>query len=176
MVQHADRHDQPDPAHHGGQTAPGIALIEDPALLAELMVADPADLTAGERAEAVLALAKLRGQVEAALSRSVAAFDANVDFAADGARSTATWIAARTELSRSEAKSFEHQARDLRSCPVVEDAYRSGVLGSAKVRALLRTKEGVATLFSEQETESHEGTALVTLGRHCVGRDQDHHQ
>ncbi len=137
--------------------APAVGRATDPAIdvagLAQLLAADPASLTAGERVDSVLALAKLRGQVDAARTRSVAAFDANVDFAADGARSTPSRIAARTELSRPEAKSFWLQARDLRSYPVVDEAYGYGVVGSAKVRALLRATDGLATQFAEQETD-----------------------
>ncbi|MEO6988016.1 MAG: DUF222 domain-containing protein [Aquihabitans sp.] len=176
MAQHADRHNQSnndnglDPANAsaGDPADAAIDLTNDSSIdtgaLADLLAADPANLTVGERVDSVLALAKLRGQVEAALTRSVGAFDVNVDYAADGSRSTASWIAARTELSHSEAKSFWQQARDLRSCPIVGEAYGSGVLGSAKVRALCRAKEGVGTLFAEQEAD------VVEVIRHLTVR------
>lgn len=168
MAQHADRHNQSNTDNGFGPAAtPAIGPTVDTTInsagLNELLATDPASMTTGERIDSVLALAKLRGQVDAALTRSVGAFDANVDFAADGARSTNSWIAARTELSQSEAKAFWQQARDLRPCPSVEEAYQSGVLGSAKVRALLRAREGVAPLFAEQEAEMVEVIRPLTV-------------
>lgn len=146
---------QPTPSMAVGADTPAgqVDASLDAVLLTDMLTTDPAGMTSGERMDSVLALVKLRGQVEAALSAAVGSFDAHVDFAADGARSARSWIAARTELSASEAKGFWLQARNLRSCPVTEAAYRDGELGSAKVRALLRTREGVADLFAEQEAE-----------------------
>lgn len=176
MAQHADRQGDPAPfeapASGSGSFGPpdtgvtGVTGLAGAAgLLIELAEADPTDWTPGERADAVRALAAVRGQVDAALARAVGAFDANVDFAADGARSTAAWVTARTGLSRAEATGLEHRGRDLRSCPTVEAAYRTGVVGTAKVRALLQAREHVEALFAEHERELIDVVRDLTVAR-----------
>lgn len=119
--------------------------------LVELMEADPNDLTAGERMDALRALVALSGQVDAALGRHAAGFDAHLDYAGDGARSTSAWLASRTEIPSEPAGVRVKRGKALRSCPIVEDAYRCGVIGTAKVDLALVARKGVEALFAEQE-------------------------
>ncbi|MEO6988769.1 MAG: hypothetical protein ABI239_08980 [Aquihabitans sp.] len=136
-------------------------------MLIELMEADPNELTSGERVDAVRALAALSGQVDAALSRHAAGFDAHMDYVDDGARTAFGWMGARTEIPTGTAKAVVTRGRALRSCPILEDAYRCGVIGTAKVRDALAAREGVEALFAEQEQVVVSIIAgLTVLGAH----------
>ena len=120
-------------------------------LLAELLSADLGTLTDPERTDAVLALAKLAGQAEAALLAVVADWDGRTVWIGDGAPTAGSWLAARTEFGRQQATALVHLARGLRACPHVADAFAEGVLGKAKVSMLLRARTGVEEVFAEHE-------------------------
>lgn len=120
-------------------------------LLRQLLDGDGADLTDGERSDGVLALAKLAGQIDAAFVGLVGDWDGRTIWTGDGARSGAAWLTARTELARQACAAAVHLGRDLRSCPRVAEAFADGVLGRAKVAALMRARTRVETVFAEHE-------------------------
>ena len=122
-------------------------------LLGELVNGDPADLTDGERTDAVLALAKLSGQMDAVFARYVGDWDGRTVWAGDGARSAVAWLSARTELARQNVTATVNLARTLRACPIVEAAYRNGTLGRAKVTMLAKARDGLEQLFAAQEAD-----------------------
>lgn len=124
----------------------------DVATLAERLEAEPADLPEAALIEHVLALHHLRARLDGALSAATSAFDAKKTWAADGARSGASWLAARAEVSSTAAKADVLLARHLRSMPVVEAAFRAGRLGRAKVLMLAKvhTPE-LVEVFADQE-------------------------
>lgn len=126
---------------------------EDGALLLELLGSAPGGLTDGEVSDGVLALVKLSGQVDAALAGFTSVFEARTVFAGDGARSTGSWIAARSEITAQAATRLAQRARALRSCPHVATAYEQGLIGTAKVGFVLAAREGVESLFAEREQE-----------------------
>src|SRR5699024_1099614 len=97
------------------------------------------DATAAQREEAAVVLAGAIGRVEAFLADALGAVDAHGDWLADGARSVRTFISSRTELSSGHVGAAANMARDLRDLPVIFDAWRSGRLGTAKVRMVLGT-------------------------------------
>jgi hypothetical protein len=133
------------------------------ALLAELLEAEPAALTEGEVADGVVALAKLSGQVDAALGSLVGSLDARAIHTGDGAPSAGSWVAARSELSRQHAGAVAARQRDLRACPHVAEAYRLGLIGTAKVRTLLAARHRVEDVFAEHEADLVETLRPLTV-------------
>lgn len=131
----------------GGWSSP------DAALLVELLGSVPGGLTDGEVGDGLLALVKLSGQVDAALAGFASVFEARTVFAGDGARTTGSWIAARSEITAQAATRLAQRARGLRSCPHVAAAYEQGLIGTAKVGFVLAARERVESLFAEREQE-----------------------
>ncbi len=131
--------------------------------LLTLLVATPAELTDGEVIDGLLGLVELSGRVQAAVARFAASFDARSLAAADGARSAAGWLAARTELARPAAAGAVACGRGLRHCPVVDAAAGDGRLGAAKVRALLDVREGLEADFARDEAELVAEVAPLTV-------------
>jgi hypothetical protein len=116
-----------------------------------LVGAAPVEMTDGEVTDGLLELITLAGQVQAAVARFADSFDSRCLATVDGARSTAGWVAARTELGRPTVSGAVATGRGLRHCPVVDEAAARGRLGSAKVRLLLDAREGVEDLFRDHE-------------------------
>lgn len=131
-------------------------------LLGELL-ADPDSWTDGELADGLIALDRLHSQVEAAQAVVGARFDGRTVWAGDGARSGAAWLASRGEQSRAGAGALFTRGRDLRCCPAVTEAYRQGLIGTAKVTMLLRVRRGVEGLFAEHEAELVEHVRRLTI-------------
>ncbi|HEX7131296.1 MAG TPA: DUF222 domain-containing protein [Iamia sp.] len=105
-----------------------------------------------EIVEHLLELHALKARLEGALVAATGAFDRRMLHAADAARTTAGWLAARVDQTRSRCQADVHLARALRDMPVVEAAFRAGRLGRAKVDLLVevRTPE-LADIVAEQE-------------------------
>jgi hypothetical protein len=114
--------------------------------------ADLQGLTDGEMVEHLLELHALKARLEGALVAATGAFDRRMLHAADAARTTAGWLAARVDQTRGRCGADVTLARALRSMPVVEAAFRAGRLGRAKVDLLaeVRTPE-LAEVFAEHE-------------------------
>jgi hypothetical protein len=158
--------------HDGGMAAPPrdhrpddpdptlASLLRD---VAELVALDPAEVPDAAKRDRVLALASLSGRLDAMLAREVGVFDANTVWAGDGARSASGWLQARSELAAKRAAGIVRTARDLRACAVVEEAWASGRLGTAKVTALLRARGVHPDLFSECEAALVEETTPLTV-------------
>lgn len=156
----------PGAAPEGSSGTPSVTgWGEQAAALMALAEVDPTTLTARERGEAVRALVTVAGQVEAALHALADTFATRHDHERDGARSAAAWVTARTELSRSQANGLFHRAELLRRCPATLAAYRAGAIGTAKVRALLRAREGVEDRFAADEAFLIDTIAPFTVAR-----------
>jgi len=125
----------------------------DTADLAGLFDEAPADLPEAALVEHLLVLHRVKARLDAAVTAATGVFDAKKTWAADGARTGAGWLAARVDLSATNAKAEVHLARDLRTMPVVDASARAGRLGRAKVYLLAkaRTPE-LADVFAQQET------------------------
>ncbi|HMJ75774.1 MAG TPA: hypothetical protein VK507_07365, partial [Iamia sp.] len=109
-------------------------------------------LTDGEIVERLLALHALRAKVEGALIAATDTFDRRMLFAADAARTTAGWLTARVDQTRSRCGADVQLARTLRDMPVVAAAFRAGRLGRVKVDLLAETRiPEIADVFAEQE-------------------------
>jgi hypothetical protein len=133
--------------------------------LADELATDPADLPDDAKAERVMRLAMLAGRIDAALAHSVGVFDANTVWAGSGARSCGGWIAARTELSREHAGAVTRLARRARACPQVDAAWSAGVIGTAKVRALVGAREIHPELFASMEAQLIDWVAPLTVAQ-----------
>ena len=120
--------------------------------LADLVEQDPAEVPDAAKRERVLLLIRGSGMVDAALAREVSVFDANAVGAGDGARTTSTWITSRSELAPGATGAVVRTARTLRNCPVVEAAWATGRIGTAKVTALVRAHGVHPELFAQCET------------------------
>ena len=95
-----------------------------------------------------------RSHVEIAMARAVAAWDARMVWANDGATSGTAWLAYRCELSRGSAATLVRTARRLRLMPLTEAAAGRGELGGAKVVLLANAagrSETAAKAFERDE-------------------------
>ena len=137
-----------------------------------LLAAIPVELTDGEVSDGLLALITLAGRVQAALARFSDSFDTRCLATVDGARSTAGWVAARTELARPTASAAVTAGRGLRHCPAVDAAAGDGRLGTAKVRMLLDARRDVEELFATHEQALVDEVAPLTVeqARQCIER------
>lgn len=152
-----------------GFGVPDLAGVEE--LLALFLGPDGPDLCDGEQIDSVVALARLHGQVDAALTASVDGFDARVLGAVDGMGSTQAWLRSRTELSGPHVSALVHRARDLHDAPVVQAAFADGILGTAKVKMLLTARAGVEVVFDTQVEELIELIQNLTVAHAQVAVD-----
>jgi hypothetical protein len=130
---------------------------------ADLVDALPVGASVVELREAVTLHAELAGRLEAEAVAWVGAFDAGGVAGIDGVRTTAAWLASRTEIGRAHAGALVLRARDLRACPEVAAASADGRLGSAKVRALLDARRTHPELFALHEQELVATLAPLTV-------------
>lgn len=143
-----------------------------PGLLGEFLASAGPDVTEIECADALVALDRAANMVEAARCAAVDRFDANLSYVPDAMKSTAAWMRSRTELAPGTARAVVHRARALRVTPAVRVAYGDGVLGTAKVDALIAAREGLEDLFALQEAELVEEVATLEVleARHFLQR------
>lgn len=135
---------------------PGVTPdADDEALLrdvAAVIAAKHLDDARAPRAEAVIAAERARGRLEAAAATVTFAFHESLEWATEGARSSASWMVSHTGVGRGSAARCVNMAKRLRSCPVTRAALASGRLSLDKARAvaLTRTRENAA-VFAEHE-------------------------
>ncbi len=101
------------------------------------VTADVGALTDGELVESLLVAQQMRARLDAAAIALVDRFDARTVWAADGDRSAAGWVSARSGIAFGQAKSECRIARDLRRHGLITAAARAGRLSTAQVKALL---------------------------------------
>src|ERR1700754_3817437 len=94
-------------------------------------------------------LVTLAGRIASAqcrFLRLLAEFDARQGWAGPGIRSCAHWLSWRVGLSRRTGREQPRVAKALRGLPLITEAFATGRLSYAKVRAITR----VATSGNEQ--------------------------
>lgn len=111
------------------------------------------EVSGGAKADRVLALDAVVDQLRLAQVQTLGAFDADVAWAPDGARSAAGWVSARGTVSRGRAGYLVARARDLRDAGPVEAAWRAGRIGEEVAFALLRARTVHERVFDEQIEE-----------------------
>jgi hypothetical protein len=133
--------------------------------VADLVGTDPAEVPDAVKRERLLVLCQASGLLDAVLAREVGVFDANTVWAGDGKRTAASWITSRTEVSPTHARAIARAGRDLRSCPLVEAAWASGRIGTAKATALLRASAVNPGLFAVDEAGLVDEVEPMTVTR-----------
>jgi hypothetical protein len=99
---------------------------------------DPAALGDGET---VLELQRLRDQLDAVVTRAVAAFDASGQWRASRCRSVPDWLAWKSNMAKPTATRQVWLGRALRHMPVAEEAWLAGEIGSCHAAQLARARK-----------------------------------
>src|SRR5271154_6371575 len=98
-----------------------------------LVASDAANYGDGESMER---LERLFSRFEAFRTEATSAFEAGEEWAADGAKTAASWLSARCRVSRAAAKRRVRLGRTLRHLPDVTSAWREGAIGSDQASAI----------------------------------------
>lgn len=96
----------------------------------ELMSSDPASFS---DAGSIVTLERLFARFEAFTTAAVANFDTSGEWASDGARNAAGWVATRCRLPMAQARRQVRRGRDLRHLPDCAQAWEDGEITSAHV-------------------------------------------
>ena len=99
----------------------------------ELTRSDPSDWVDGESIEG---LHRQLTRFEAFVTEATAAFDATGNWAPDGAKTAAAWLAARCRLPKPTARRFVRRGRALRHLPQCGRAWADGDINSSQVDAI----------------------------------------
>jgi Domain of unknown function (DUF222)/HNH endonuclease len=75
-------------------------------------------------------------RLEAFVTEATSAFEASEEWAADGAKTAAAWVATRCRLPRNTARRRVRLGRALRQLPQCAEAWREGRIGSDQAKAL----------------------------------------
>jgi hypothetical protein len=116
---------------------------------------DPASVPAGELARLVAELRAVSAAADAALVRTVGQADRARVWEADGLRSPAGWVAARSRLTRPAAAGVANAARRLTHVPQLAEAFRQGDIGLDHVVAVtgaLTSRERCAQAAGRPDT------------------------
>jgi hypothetical protein len=128
------------------------ALLDRLGALVPLLDGGIDSSTIGERQHAALELAETLGRVEAALTTVAGVGSDRLDHARDGIRSMPQWLCGRTELDRSRTMGLQRLHDSLKPVDSIRDAWCSGQLGTAKVKAMLKSGHGLtAELVRDQD-------------------------
>ena len=100
-------------------------------------------------------------RLEAFVTEASAAFEASEEWAADGAKTAAAWIATRCHLPRPVARRRVRLGRTLRQLPVCAEAWREGQIGTEHARAIAsarrhRTEASMARDEAMLVAQAHE--------------------
>jgi hypothetical protein len=79
--------------------------------------------------ESMEELNRLQSRLDSFITEATSAFEAGEEWAADGAKTAASWLAARCRVSRASAKRRVRLGRTLRHLPQVTQAWREGAIG-----------------------------------------------
>ena len=85
-------------------------------------------------------LHRMLSRFEAFVTEATSAFEASQEWAADGAKSAAAWLATRCRLPRRAAKNRVRLGRSLQHLPECARAWRDGVIGTDQVHAISRAR------------------------------------
>jgi hypothetical protein len=101
--------------------------------LGALMASGPERYRDGE---SIQELHRLQSMLESFTTEASAAFEAHEEWAADGAKSAASWISSRCRVPRAAAKRRVRLGRNLRHLPQVAGAWRAGAICSEAAQAI----------------------------------------
>ena len=78
----------------------------------------------------------LQSRFDSFITEATSAFEAGEEWAADGAKTAASWIATRCRVARGGAKRRVRLGRTLRHLPAVAEAWRDGAIGGDQAGAI----------------------------------------
>ena len=101
---------------------------------------------------------------EAIVTKAVAAFDASGDWANDGAKGAAPWVAIACRLPRAAARRQVPRGRMLRHLPEVTEAWERGHLSSAHLDLVASVRrEGTKEALSRDEASPGQSGEIVAI-------------
>jgi hypothetical protein len=103
------------------------------AALDALVASGAADYGDGE---SIVELHRLSARLESFMTEATAAFEAGEQWAAEGAKTAASWISSRCRVPRAAAKRRVRLGRTLRHLPEVAGAWREGAIGTEAAQAI----------------------------------------
>jgi hypothetical protein len=102
--------------------------------------------------ESITEVHHLSACLEGVRTAAVAEFEAGGEWAVDGAKSTAAWLATRCHLPMPEAKRVVRRARTLPHLPLAKEALMDGDIGAAQFDALAKVRTPVTEVaFARDE-------------------------
>jgi Domain of unknown function (DUF222)/HNH endonuclease len=119
-------------------------------IIDHLIEADPADFA---DAESIEVLQRQLTRLECFVTEATAAFDAAGNWAPDGARNAASWLATRCALPQGAARARVRLARSVRHLPAFTGAWREGAIGAEHVRAVARLRRDITEKALERDEE-----------------------
>ena len=75
-------------------------------------------------------LHRIQARLDSFVTEATAAFEVGEEWAADGAKTAASWLSTRCRVARPAAKRRVRLGRTLRHLPVVAQAWREGSIGA----------------------------------------------
>jgi Domain of unknown function (DUF222) len=113
-------------------------------------------------AESIEALHRLLSRYESFVTEASAAFEAGEQWAAEGAKTAASWISSRCRVPRASAKRRVRLARTLRHLPETARAWREGAIGTEAAQALAsaRRHRTAAAMARDEEMLVAQAAAL----------------
>jgi hypothetical protein len=160
----AERPPGTDDSDDPSNDSPFASLIAQLAELAPLIDGDLSGSTIGERGDAVVTLFGALDRLEAATATIAGTASDRGDHALDGARSMAAWVCARTETDRPRAHALLGLHRDLDRFDPIRAGWRSGVIGTCKVRLLLKAGHGLEAELARDQEALLERIAPLRIG------------
>src|ERR1700734_1857278 len=90
--------------------------------------------------ESIEALHQMQTRLDSFVTEACAAFEVGEEWAVDGAKTAASWIATRCRVARRAAKRRVRLGRTLRHLPEVAQAWREGTIGTDQAGAIAKAR------------------------------------
>ncbi len=119
--------------------------------LAEVAAEDRTGWSAAARSARVLELLEVQEQVRAEVIRCVGEWDADLAWAADGARSPASWLVRHARTTAAEARELVRAGRLVQSNTATAKALTAGDISSSHVAIAARAARHVEDVYAEHE-------------------------
>lgn len=103
--------------------------------------------------ESIEALHRELARLEAFTTEATAAFDAQGDWAADGAKTSAAWISKQCRVARSAARRRVRLGKMLRHLPACTEAWHNGDIGVDQARAIVALRQPRTEVALERDEE-----------------------
>ncbi len=112
--------------------------------------------------ESMEKLHHLEARFDSFVTEATAAFEAGEQWAAEGAKTAASWISSRCRVPRSAAKRRVRLGRTLRHLPAVAQAWREGSIGEEQAKAIAsaRRHRTEASMARDEEMLVSQATDL----------------